>query len=98
MTDSGKLRQIRPLGPPQDVPVFNLVIYVSTGSDGVTARVANLPELASTARSEPQALKQVITDAKSRLARWHQEGEAIPWVDPTEPTDGEQQRFVPVHL
>lgn len=93
------LPKIRPISPPLDVPVFNVVIYVAESEGKVTAKVANLPDIAFTAFSEPQALKQAITTVKQRLSSWHAAGETIPWVDPVPaPESNEQQRLVPVHL
>ena len=99
MTDPDKLPEIRPISTPMDVPVFNVVIYVSQQDAKVLARVVNLPDLAFTASSEPMALKKAITEVKSRLAAWHGASETIPWIDPVpKPNEDEQQRFVPVHL
>jgi len=100
MTDDAKQPPlIRPISVPMDVPVFNVLIYVKHEGGKVQARVANLPDLAFSASSEPGVLKQSITEAKSRLAKWHGAGETIPWVDPVPKLeDGEQERHVPVHL
>lgn len=90
---------VRAASAPIQVPVFNVVIYVSQVEGQVRAEVVNLPDLSFTASSEPQALKQAITKVKSLLAGWHASSEAIPWIDPVRPpTKDEQQRLVPVHL
>lgn len=90
---------IRPISVPMDVPVFNIVIYVSTQEGRVHARVANLPDLAFDASTEPAALKLAITTVKKKLANWHGGGEPIPWIEPpVEQDSNEQQRLVPVHL
>ena len=82
-----------------NVPVFNVVIYVSKVGETVQARVMNLPDLQFTASSEPLALKEAVTEAKRRLSKWHASSEAIPWIDPIpDPTDSEQPRLVAVHL
>lgn len=82
-----------------DVPVFNVVIYVSHQDGKMLARVANLPDIEFTGSSEPVVLKQTITHVKQQLAKWHGDGETIPWIDPVPPAmDGEQERLVPVHL
>ena len=95
----GSLPEVRPISAPMDVPVFNVVIYVSETAGKVTAKVANLPDIAFTASSEPHALKQAITTVKQQLSTWHASGEAIPWVDPLPNLESnEQQRLVPVHL
>lgn len=100
LEDNGdKPPQIKPISSPIPVPVFNVVIFVSQDDRGVLARVANLPDLEFRGSSEPTALKQAITKVKQILAEWHAAGEEIPWIDPIpEPDDGEQQRWVPVHL
>lgn len=91
--------QIKPISAPIPVPVYNVVIFVKYADGGVEARVANLPDLQFRGSSEPTVLKQVVTQLKQRLAEWHAAGEKIPWIDPIpEPADGEQQRWVPVHL
>lgn len=90
---------IRPISVPMAVPVFNVVIYVSQQDGKVIARVANLPNIEFTASSEPMALKQTITHVKQQLAKWHGAKETIPWIDPVPaPSEGEQERLVPVHL
>ena len=90
---------IRPISVPIEVPVFNVVIYVSQQDGKVLARVANLPNMEFTASSEPMALKQTITHVKQQLAKWHGAGEVIPWIDPVPAAnEGEQERLVPVHL
>lgn len=97
--DDSKLPKIRPISAPIPVPVFNVIIYVSTVDGKVQARVANLPDLVYTASSEPMALKQAITEVKKQLAHWHANAETIPWIDPVPAVNvGEQQRLVPVHL
>ncbi len=100
MTDEEKQPPlIRPISVPLDVPVFNVLIYVKHEDGKVLARVANLHDLEFSASSEPMALKQAITEVKSRLAKWHGAGETIPWIDPApKPEEGEQERHVPVHL
>ena len=99
MNNPEELPKIRPISVPLDVPVFNVVIYVSTQDGKVIARVANLPNLRFSASSELMALKQAITEVKARLAAWHSASEAIPWIDPVPAPDAnEQQRLVPVHL
>ena len=96
---TGEPPLIRPVSAPMEVPVFNIVIYISSNGGKVLARVANLPDIEFTASSEPVALKQTITHVKQQLSKWHTSGEPIPWIDPAaEIQDGEQERLVPVHL
>ena len=97
--NDGDMPSIRPISAPMDVPVFNVVIYVSHVDGKVLARVANLPDIEFSASSEPMALKQTITHVKQLLAKWHGAGETIPWIAPIPAVkDGEQERHVPVHL
>ena len=97
--EKDSMPKIRPISPPLEVPVFNIVIYVSRIDGKVKARVANLPDLVFTAGSEPVVLKQTISEVKNRLGQWHKDQCKIPWVDPVPPAaNGEQERFVPVHL
>lgn len=91
---SGKLRAI-----PADVPVFNCVVYLSRDAGGVRARVANLAGLESTASNEREALGKIVPAFRQRVAELMRAGTPIPWIDPPEPAaEGEQTRFVPVHL
>ena len=62
---------IRPISAPMYVPVFNIVIYISTTAGKVLARVANLPDIEFAASSEPLALKKTITHVKQQLYKWH---------------------------
>lgn len=90
---------IRPISAPMEVPVFNIVIYVSNQDGRVKARVANLPDLQFEASAEPAVLKAAITTVKKQLAEWHGSGVSIPWIEPpVEQKSDEQQRLVPVHL
>lgn len=93
------LPKIRALSPAMEVPVFNLIVYITTTSNGMQARVVNLPDLVFTGTSEPSVLKQLVTEAKSRLATWHSTAQTIPWIDPVPPpSPSDQQRFIPLHL
>ena len=97
-SDDG-LPRIRAASAPLNVPVFNIVVYVSHADGVCHARVANLPDISSAASSEPMALKKVITDVKARLQNWCQEEDDIPWIDPVpSPGPDDSQRLIPVHL
>ena len=82
------------------VPVFNCVVYVSRGSEGITrARVANLAGIEVSANSERDALAKTVAAFKQKVAELHQQEAAIPWIDPVPPPDeGEVERLIPVHL
>jgi hypothetical protein len=91
---NGKLRAI-----PADVPVFNCVVYLSRGGGCVKARVANLAGFEAAAPSEREALAKIVPAFKQRVVELTKAGTPIPWIDPPEPAaEGEQTRYVPVHL
>ena len=82
-----------------NVPTFACIVYVSKCAEGTRARVANLPDLNSVGASERDALSQIIPAFKKRVGELLTAGEEIPWIDPPSPMEqGEQKRFVPVHL
>jgi hypothetical protein len=85
---------------PADVPVFSCIVLVSPEvGGGVRARVANLAGFECTAASERQALAQIISTFKQRVAELIRAGTPIPWIDPPLPAEPhEQKRWVPVHL
>jgi hypothetical protein len=86
------------LSPP---PVFNCVVHVSPpdATGAVVARVANLAGLEARGRTEREALAQVVTAFKARLAAHVAGGETIPWLDPPTPLEPrETQRLIAVHL
>jgi len=85
----------------ENVPVFNCVVNVapSDADGGVVATVANLHGLVGRGRSEREALAQVVPQFKAAVGRYHQAGEAIPWIDPpAECPAGHAQRLIAVHL
>ena len=103
MTDqdepSRRMPEIHAVTPPRNVPVFNVVIYVSKSAAGCRARVANLPDLNFSGPSEPAVLKQAVTEVKQCLGKWLAEGRSIPWIEPLPPREAdEQERLIPVHL
>ncbi len=85
---------------PLEVPVFNCLVYVSRKVEGgVRARVANLAGLRCEAGSEREALATIVPAFKQRVAELTAGGIPIPWIDPPEAADpDEQTRFIPVHL
>jgi hypothetical protein len=81
------------------VPTFACIVYVAKTADGVRARVANLPDLQFTGRTEREVLGRIIPAFKQQVGQWLTAGEEIPWLEPPLPiADDEQKRFVPVHL
>lgn len=102
MTDSNPFNLHRHEGPPppRDVPVFDChVLIAPADADGfLSARVANLPEIAARARNERELLRAIVTQFKAAAMRYHAAG-AIPWqVPPLTAQPGESERWIPVHL
>jgi predicted RNase H-like HicB family nuclease len=88
-----------PHSPGQPVPVFNCVVHVSPPADGiVVARVVNLAGIEGRGRSEREALAQAVAAFKAAVSQYHAAGEAIPWLNPSDPRLGESQRLIAVHL
>ena len=92
--------QVSSTSTPLEVPVFNCLVYVASRQQGgVRARVANLPDLQCEAASEREALAKLVPAFKKRVGDLTSSGTDIPWIDPPMPVvDGEQTRFIPVHL
>ena len=85
--------------PPQDVPVFDCVVYVARDEAGtIHARVANLSGLVEEAASEREALEKLVRRFKAQVAQLVQSGTPVPWIEPTPPRADEQTRYIPVHL
>lgn len=86
--------------PPKDVPVFDchVILSVPDATGLIAARVANLPEITASARSERELLRSIVTQFKAAVIRYHQSG-AIPWQNPPLAAGpGESERWIPVHL
>ncbi len=83
---------------PADVPTFGCVVYVSRTESGVLAQVMNLEGIQSTGASERDALSKLVPVFKQRVGELVQNGDTIPWVDPPALKDGQQKRFIPIHL
>ena len=85
---------------PVDVPVFSCIAYVSPETDGgVRVRVANLMGLECTAASEREALGKIVSAFKMCVAEQIRNETPIPWIEPPSPAqEGEQIRYIPVHL
>lgn len=82
-------------------PVYNCHVYVSPpDAEGqVTARIANLCDLESTAASEPAALKLLVEQFKELASRLAATGEPIRWLpQPMPPKPGDRERWIAVHL
>lgn len=85
---------------PPNVPVFNCVVNVGPTAEGaIVATVANLAGMSAAGKSEREALAAVVGQFKAAMNRYHESGEAIPWIDPPmAPTAGQLQRLIAVHL
>ena len=84
-----------------DVPVYNCVVIVSPRDEAgmVCARCATIAGIDAAARSEREALSQVVAAFKATIARHLAADLPIPWIDPpAQPAPGQQQRFIAVHL
>ena len=92
--------QVRLIGEPQSVPVFNCRAIISRSADGkFTARAAELADLSVSADSQREALQKLIPAFKAKMAAHVAAGEEIPWIKPGEPPQpGESELYVAVHL
>lgn len=92
--------RVHAVSEPLSVPVFNCIVYVARRESGeVQARVANLPDIAFSADSEPAALRLIVNEFKRRVAQCLAEECPIPWIEPPlEAASDEQKRLIPVHL
>lgn len=89
------------LPPAPNVPVFNCVVLVSPRADDglITARAAELVGLTARAKTEREALTQLVAAFKAVVARHHAANEPIPWLQPPlSPAPGDSQRLIAVHL
>lgn len=94
-------KAVKQLGPPEAVPVFNCVVYVSAANNSgeLTCRCANLEGLKLVAQSERDALQQVVSRFKEIVTRCQSAGTEIPWIDPPDtPMENESVRYLAVHL
>ncbi|QEG37004.1 hypothetical protein [Bythopirellula goksoeyrii] len=83
-----------------NVPVFVCLVYVHKNEDAtVTGRVANLAGIEASGSSERDVLGKVMREFKSRVVKMFEAGQEIPWIDPPEPPQqNEQIRSIPMHL
>ncbi|MBD3672472.1 MAG: hypothetical protein HUJ26_03000 [Planctomycetaceae bacterium] len=89
-------------GPQDRPPVYDCRAVLTPPSEEelrYTAFAANLPEVKSTGPTERECLRNLVELFKAKLQEYHDADESIPWNDPPiSPTDGQQQRWIPVHL
>ena len=87
-----------------NVPVFACLVYVCHAEDGtVSGKVVNLDggdagPIEASGSSERDLLGKLTREFKSRVFEMHEQGQAIPWIDPPPPQADEQTRSIPVHL
>jgi len=89
------------LGPPQDVPVFNLEVLITRCNETGMCRVrlANL-EFESFVKPTPRdAISAIVIAAKKVIGELVSRGETIPWLVPSNSKAVEETlMLVPVHL
>ena len=92
--------QVRLIGEPQSVPVFNCRAIVARAASGkFVARAAELAELSTSGDSQREALQKLVAEFKARMTAHVAAGEDIPWIKPgQQPQSGETELFVAVHL
>lgn len=86
---------------PGSVPVFNCVVILTLvpGGTKIRGRVANLQGIQGEGNTERDVLLLLTKRFKTTMLEYNRSQQLIPWIDPPEsPADGEQQRFIPVHL
>jgi predicted RNase H-like HicB family nuclease len=89
-------------GPNDQPPVYDcrVVLTPPTGDDfSYQAFAGNLPEITATGPTERDCLRDLVALFKEALQNYRESGEPIPWTEPPiAPTQGQQQRWIPVHL
>lgn len=86
---------------PGSVPVFNCIVILRRDplSGRTSGRIANLQGIVGEANSERDLLFQLTRRFRDLLRDSVSSGQPLAWVDPPEePGQGEQQRFIPIHL
>ncbi len=99
--DAAQQPRVRKVSEPESVPVYNCHVLVSPRDEQgiVVARVATLADITGQGKTEREALQNVVGAFKSVVARHHQSGDPIPWLDrPLVPQPDQQQRWIAVHL
>lgn len=81
-------------------PAFGIVVYVSRTADGqVRGRVGNLLDVDTTGATERDVFQNLVPRCKIILKEAIERGESQPLLDALLPmVDGEQRRFLPLHL
>ncbi|QDU95655.1 hypothetical protein [Lignipirellula cremea] len=92
--------RVRAISEPIETPVFRCQLLVSRNEQGqVTARCANLRDVAGQGESERMALQRAVAAFKAVAVQHEGKKDAMPWIDPPlAPEPGELERFLAVHL
>ncbi|MGB7327410.1 MAG: hypothetical protein WBD31_21215 [Rubripirellula sp.] len=85
---------------PADVPSFGCIVYVRANpAGGVVGRVANLDGIEVAGPTERDVLSKIVPQFKKKIQDHMAAAEPIPWIEPPAAiTEGEQKRFLPMHL
>jgi len=89
-----------PIVPDSSATVFDCHVLI-TGPDGegmLHGVVSNLPIITGSAPDERTLLRRIVDDFKKEVSQRVNAGEEIPWQEKGKPGEGQQQRWVPVHL
>ncbi len=81
-------------------PAFGILVYVSTDEPGVVrGRVGNMVDIAVTGTTERGVMQKLVPLCKRLIQEAVSQGREAPLVDPPlAMLDGEQKRFLPLHL
>ncbi len=92
--------RVRAIAPPEQVPVFNCLVYVLRHDQGAyLARSATLDGVSGGGDSEREALKNVVQAFKTKVGGYLADEKPIPWLEvPLEAAPDEQSRWIAVHL
>ena len=73
---------------------FRCPVHLTVGPDGVTARVAILPDVAATRPTEAEALTAVTAVAAALISSHKAGNTAIPWTEPVTPPPGANMKYI----
>jgi predicted RNase H-like HicB family nuclease len=80
--------------------VYRYMVYLTPKQEGgFSAIAARLPSVSSQGSTEQEALANIVEAFKKAIARYKEQGVAIPWMKaPVEPACGAITRWVMVHI
>lgn len=73
---------------------FRCPVYLTTGTAGVTARVAILPDISATHPTEAEALAAVTAATALQIATLKASNVVIPWTEPVTPPPGAATKYI----